>query len=64
MKQLLKKLAEALKATQEELYMIHSQYGDKEHARKHSMALRQADEVLAEYETDNGMLNMKTPSAF
>ena len=39
---------EALKACMDELYMIHSQYGDKEHARKHSVALAMAEKALIE----------------
>lgn len=41
------KTLEALKACRDELYMIHSQYGGREHARAHSVALTLADEAVA-----------------
>lgn len=39
-------MVEALKACMDELYTIHSQFGDKEHARNHSVALVMAEAAL------------------
>jgi hypothetical protein len=39
-------LLEALQECMNELYSIHSQYGDKENARDHSSGLRKAEKAI------------------
>jgi len=41
-------LIKALRDCIDELYSIHSQYGDKQNARDHSFALEQGQKVLDE----------------
>ena len=43
-------LLEALKIAVSELYLIHSQYGDKEHARQSCHAIKYGEEVIAKAE--------------